>query len=103
MSNLGSYRPSLPGAVGQPTSRDKLELLLGYLRRAFRYWWLVAAVLIIGGVLSVLFAVTRKPLYQSSSVLFYHERIMASLRRFAEGKTVEGSYPYATRPDHKDP
>jgi glycine/D-amino acid oxidase-like deaminating enzyme len=26
-----------------------------------------------------------------------------SLRRFAEGKTVEGPYPYATRPDHKDP
>ena len=26
-----------------------------------------------------------------------------SLRRFAEGKTVEGPYPYETRPDHKDP
>jgi glycine/D-amino acid oxidase-like deaminating enzyme len=26
-----------------------------------------------------------------------------SLRRFAEGKTVEGRYPYATRPDHVDP
>jgi sarcosine oxidase subunit beta len=26
-----------------------------------------------------------------------------SLRRFAEGKTVEGPYPYATRPDHTDP
>jgi glycine/D-amino acid oxidase-like deaminating enzyme len=26
-----------------------------------------------------------------------------SLRRFAEGKTVEGPYPYATRPDHRDP
>jgi glycine/D-amino acid oxidase-like deaminating enzyme len=25
------------------------------------------------------------------------------LRRFAEGKTVEGPYPYATRPDHVDP
>ena len=26
-----------------------------------------------------------------------------NLRRFAEGKTVEGPYPYATRPDHRDP
>jgi glycine/D-amino acid oxidase-like deaminating enzyme len=26
-----------------------------------------------------------------------------SLRRFAEGKPVEGRYPYATRPDHLDP
>jgi len=26
-----------------------------------------------------------------------------SLRRFAEGKTVEGPYPYEIRPDHKDP
>jgi glycine/D-amino acid oxidase-like deaminating enzyme len=26
-----------------------------------------------------------------------------SLRRFAEGKTVEGPYPYATRPDYIDP
>lgn len=24
------------------------------------------------------------------------------LRRFAEGKTVEGRYPYAVRPDHVD-
>jgi sarcosine oxidase subunit beta len=26
-----------------------------------------------------------------------------SLRRFAEGRTVEGPYPYATRPDYLDP
>ena len=26
-----------------------------------------------------------------------------SPRRFSEGKTVEGPYPYATRPDHRDP
>ncbi len=26
-----------------------------------------------------------------------------SLRRFAEGRTVEGPYPYATRPDYVDP
>src|SRR5262247_531501 len=26
-----------------------------------------------------------------------------ALRRFAEGKTVEGPYPYATRPDYIDP
>jgi hypothetical protein len=25
------------------------------------------------------------------------------LRRFAEGKTVEGPYPYAVRPDYVDP
>jgi sarcosine oxidase, subunit beta len=26
-----------------------------------------------------------------------------SLRRFAEGRTVEGPHPYATRPDHQEP
>ena len=26
-----------------------------------------------------------------------------SLRRFAEGRTVEGPYPYAARPDYIDP
>jgi sarcosine oxidase, subunit beta len=26
-----------------------------------------------------------------------------SLRRFTEGRTIEGPYPYATRPDHVDP
>jgi hypothetical protein len=26
-----------------------------------------------------------------------------SLRRFAEGRTVEGPYPYAVRPDYIDP
>jgi sarcosine oxidase subunit beta len=26
-----------------------------------------------------------------------------SLRRFSEGRRVEGPYPYATRPDHEDP
>jgi hypothetical protein len=25
-----------------------------------------------------------------------------ALRRFAEGRTVEGPYPYAIRPDHLD-
>jgi hypothetical protein len=26
-----------------------------------------------------------------------------SLRRFTEGRTIEGPYPYATRSDHVDP
>ena len=61
------------------TSRDKLDLLLAFLRRAARYWWLVTAVVVVGAALSVVFAVTRKPVYESSAALFYHERIMTDV------------------------
>jgi polysaccharide biosynthesis transport protein len=64
---------------GRVASRDALRGLLGHLRRALRYWWLFAVIMAVGGVLSVLFALSREPLYQSSSVVFYNERIMTHL------------------------
>ena len=29
--------------------------------------------------------------------------VIIGLRRFAEGRSVDGPHPYATRPDHVDP
>jgi protein tyrosine kinase modulator len=64
---------------GRVASRDALRGVLGHLRRSLRYWWLFGAIITVGAVLSVLFALSREPLYQSSSVVFYNERIMTQL------------------------
>src|SRR5688572_5203886 len=76
MNHLAIYSSKSPGAR---TSRDKLDLLLAFIRRAARYWWLVMLVVLLGAGLSVVFAITRKPLYESSAALFYHERIMTNM------------------------
>lgn len=61
------------------TPRDKLQRLVDYAVRARRYWWIVAGFVIMGGALSVAFAMTRPKTYESSAVLFYQERIQTSL------------------------
>ena len=53
----------------QPTPRDRLDRLVDYAVKVRRYWWLVAAFVVIGGGLSVAFAMTRPQTYQSSAVL----------------------------------
>jgi uncharacterized protein involved in exopolysaccharide biosynthesis len=68
--------------VKQPTTpRDRLDRLIDYGRKATRYWWLIAGAIVLGGVLSVVFAVTRPPAYRSWSVLFYQERIQSNVLR----------------------
>lgn len=62
-----------------PTPRDRLERIVDYGRKARRYWWIVAGAVVLGGALSVLFAVTRPPKFKSWSVLFYQERIQSNL------------------------
>ena len=61
------------------TPRDRLQRLVDLGRKALRYWWLVAACAVIGGAISLAFALTRPRRYESSSVLFYEERIQSSI------------------------
>jgi uncharacterized protein involved in exopolysaccharide biosynthesis len=61
------------------TPRDRLQRLLDYGVRARRYWWIVAAFVLLGGALSVGFALTQAQQFQSTAVLFYQERIQTSL------------------------
>lgn len=61
------------------TPRDRLDRILDYVRKARRYWWLVAVATIVGGALSAAFAVTRPAVYKSWASLFYQERIQSSV------------------------
>jgi uncharacterized protein involved in exopolysaccharide biosynthesis len=65
--------------AASPTPRDRLERLVDYVRKARRYWWIVAGAIVLGAALSVVFAVTRPAKYKSWSVLFYQERIQSAL------------------------
>ncbi len=44
-----------------------------------RYWWLVAVFAVVGGALSLAFALLRTKNYQSWATLFYQERIQSQL------------------------
>ncbi|MEO8843035.1 MAG: hypothetical protein ABI591_12660 [Kofleriaceae bacterium] len=48
-------------------------------RKAVRYWWLIALFAVIGGALSLGFAMTRGKRFESAAVLFYQERIQSSI------------------------
>lgn len=61
------------------TPRERLQRLLDLGRKASRYWWLVALLTLVGGALSLGFALVRPKKYQSYAVLFYQERIRSSL------------------------
>ena len=77
-------------ALTNPISaRDRLGRLADYVRKATRYWWIIAALTVLGGALSVVFASTRPLTYKSWSVLFYQERIASSLMSGREGEEVQ--------------
>src|SRR5688572_26143289 len=57
------------------TPRDRLQRLLDLGRKTIRYWWLVAVFGVVGGALSLAFAVLRTKTYQSWATLVYQERI----------------------------
>ena len=61
------------------TPRDQIERILDVLRRATRYMWLVVVVTVVGGGLSVLFALSRPQQYESETVLLYREMISQSV------------------------
>lgn len=71
------------------TPRDRLQRLVDYAVRARRYWWIVAAFVVVGGALSVGFAMTRPQQFESTSVLFYQERIQTSLLQGRDAATVQ--------------
>ncbi len=70
------------------TPREKLDRILQYVMRARRYWWLVAGLMVIGGVLSTGFAMTRPKVYQSGAVLYYQERLQTSLLQNRDVSTM---------------
>lgn len=48
-------------------------------RKTMRYWWLVAVFAVVGGALSLTFAMLKARKYQSWATLFYQERIQTQL------------------------
>jgi uncharacterized protein involved in exopolysaccharide biosynthesis len=67
------------------TPRDRLERLVDHGRKAMRRWWIVALFAVVGGALSVVFALTRPPAYTSSATLFYQQQIQSLLQGRDEG------------------
>ena len=61
------------------TPRDRLQQLVDVGRKTLRYWWLVAVFAVVGGALSLVFALKRAHNYQSYAVLFYQQRIQSSV------------------------
>jgi uncharacterized protein involved in exopolysaccharide biosynthesis len=66
-------------ALAPVTPRDRLQHLVDLTKKTFGYWWLVGAFALVGGALSLTFALTRPRHYESSAVLFYQERIQSSI------------------------
>lgn len=66
-------------AIAPITPRDKLQRLADLGRKTLRYWWLVAVFSVVGGGLSLVFAMTRARNFQSWATLFYQERIQTQL------------------------
>jgi uncharacterized protein involved in exopolysaccharide biosynthesis len=66
-------------AISPITPRDRLQRLVDLGRKTMRYWWLVAVFAVVGGGLSLAFAMTRQHTYQSWTTLFYQEKIQSSV------------------------
>lgn len=72
------------------TPRDKLQRLVDLGRKTKRYWWLVVIFTLVGGGLSLAFALVRAKNYQSYAVLFYQERIRSALLANREEQVQRG-------------
>jgi uncharacterized protein involved in exopolysaccharide biosynthesis len=66
-------------ALSQITPRDRLQRLADLGRKTLRYWWLIAVFAVVGGGLSLAFAMLKARNYQSWATLFYQERIQSQL------------------------
>ena len=66
-------------ALTQSTPRDRLQRLVDLGRKTLRYWWLIAVFAVVGGGLSLAFAMLKTKSYQSWATLFYQERIQSQL------------------------
>ncbi len=56
-----------------------MQRLGDLVRKTLRYWWLIAVFAVVGGGLSLAFAMLKARSYQSWSTLFYQERIQSNL------------------------
>ena len=66
-------------ALSAVTPRDRLQRLVDLGRKTLRYWWLIMILAVVGGGLSLAFAVLKARTYQSWATLFYQERIQSQL------------------------
>lgn len=66
-------------ALSPITPRDRLQRLGDLGKKTLRYWWLVAVFAVVGGGLSLAFAMFKSRTYQSWATLFYQERIQTQL------------------------
>jgi len=66
-------------ALSPITPRDRLQRLSDLGKKTLRYWWLVAVFAVVGGGLSLAFAMFKSRSYQSWATLFYQERIQTQL------------------------
>ena len=71
------------------TPRDRLEHLLDYVRRAFRYWWVTASLVVVGAVLSILYAGRMPQKFQSQAVLVYQPKIQSVVLSGRDQETVQ--------------
>ena len=58
-------------ALPTVTPRDRLQRLLDLGRKTLRNWWLIALFAVVGGGLSLAFAMLKARSYTSTSTLFY--------------------------------
>ena len=61
------------------TPRDRLQRLVDLARKTLRFWWLVVGFGIVGGAISLAFAVARPRHYESWAVLYYQEQIQTNV------------------------
>src|ERR1041384_4829033 len=66
-------------ALPPVTPPDQLQRVLDLIRMKAPYWWLIPVFAVLGGGLSLVFALTRPRNYQSWATLFYQERIQSQL------------------------
>jgi uncharacterized protein involved in exopolysaccharide biosynthesis len=66
-------------ALASITPRDRLQRIVELAKKTLGYWWLIGAFALVGGALSLTFALTRPRRFESSAVLFYQERIQSSI------------------------
>src|ERR1700744_132411 len=66
-------------ALASITPRDRLQRIVELAKKTLGYWWLIGAFALVGGALSLTFALTRPRRYESSAGLFYQERIQSSI------------------------
>ncbi len=59
--------------------RDTLDSVFKLVRRAFRFWWLAAVILVVGGAMSFVVARARGYKYISEAVVLYQEGINLNL------------------------